>query len=151
MNKEAIIQNLIKSRRLSSNDEFDMFEQALLALQDNLEIEDISEVCRAFFDDTQDDEVMFGLIHLIERLRGSECLREIAKCTPDMNDAHDWAMTLNKRIINSQEYLEMYIDVINSLDVNSKRKILGLLEDVKNDNPKRFAEKVDYLNNGVQK
>lgn len=43
---------------------------------------------------------MFGIIHLMKQLQGEEYLRKIAICTPDMKEAHDWAMTLNKRIIN---------------------------------------------------
>lgn len=151
MDKKTEIQNLINSRRLSSDNEYNMFERALRELQGNLEVEDIGDVCGAFFDETHDDEVMFGLIHLIEGLRGVEYLREIAMCTPKMRDAHEWAMTLNKRIINSQEFFKMYISVIDSLDVDSKRKILELLNDVKDDNPKRFAEKIDYLNNSVMR
>ena len=77
---------------------------------------------RSFCDDTKDDEVMFGIIHLIEQLQGEEYLKTIAICTPDMKDAHDWAMTLNKRIINSQKYCL-------SEKVNSARKLKFHTED----------------------
>ena len=62
-----------------------------------------------------------------------------------MVGAHEWAMTLNKRIINNQLYFEKYIDVIDKLEKPYKEKILKLLLDVKNDNPKRFTEKVDLI------
>lgn len=88
---------------------------------------------------------MFGMIHLIEQLQGEEYLKKIAICTPDMKDAHDWAMTLNKRIINSQKYFEKYIEIIGELEKEYKEKILKLLVDVKNDNPKRFGDKIDML------
>ena len=96
-------------------------------------------------DDTKDDEVMFGIIHLIEQLQGEEYLKKIAICTPDMKEAHDWAMTLNKRIINSQKYFEKYIEIIGDLEKEYKEKILKLLVDVKNDNPKRFGDKINML------
>ena len=76
-------------------------------------------------------------------------MKEIAICTPAMKDAHNWAMILNKRIINSQEYFAMYIEVIRSLESESKNKIVGLLNDVKNDNPNRFSEKIEYLNSVI--
>ena len=104
-----------------------------------------SEICKAFDDDTKDDEVMFGIIHLIEQLQGEEYLKKIAICTPDMKEAHDWAMTLNKRIINSQKYFEKYIEIIGDLEKEYKEKILKLLVDVKNDNPKRFGDKINML------
>lgn len=122
-----------------------LFEGALQALHLNITIDDITEICKAFDDDTKDDEVMFGIIHLIEQLQGEEYLKKIAICTPDMKEAHDWAMTLNKRIINSQKYFEKYIEIIGDLEKEYKEKILKLLVDVKNDNPKRFGDKINML------
>lgn len=145
LDKSIQIQQLINARKLNTNEEFELFEGALQALQASITIDDIAEICKAFYDDTQDDEVMFGIIHLIERLQGEEYLKKIAICTPDMKDAHDWAMTLNKRIINSPKYFEKYIEIINKLEKEHKEKILELLVDVKNDNPKRFGEKIDTL------
>ena len=145
MDKNIQIQQLVNSRKLSTNEEHVLFEDALQALQKSITIADIAEICKAFCDDTKDDEVMFGLIHLIEQLQGEEYLKKIAICTPDMNDAHDWAMTLNKRIINSQKYFEKYIEIIGELEKEYKEKILKLLVDVKNDNPKRFGDKIDML------
>ena len=43
----------------------------------------------------------------------------------------------------------MYIEVIRSLESESKNKIVGLLNDVKNDNPNRFSEKIEYLNSVI--
>lgn len=139
------IRQLINSRKLSTNEEYMLFEGALQALHMSITIDDITEVCKAFCDDTKDDEVMFGIIHLIEQLQGEEYLKKIAICTPDMKEAHDWAMTINKRIINSQKYFEKYIEIIGELEKKYKEKILKLLVDVKNDNPKRFGDKIDLL------
>ena len=145
MDKNNHIQQLINSRKLSTNEEYELFEGALQALHMSISIDDIADICKAFCDDTKDDEVMFGIIHLIEQLQGEEYLKTIAICTPDMKDAHDWAMTLNKRIINSQKYFEKYIEIIGELEKDYKEKILKLLVDVKNDNPKRFGNKIDML------
>ena len=145
MDNSIQIQQLINSRKLSSTEEYVLFEGALQALQMSITIDDIAEICKAFCDDTKDKEVMFGMIHLMEQLQGEEYLKKLAICTPDMRDAHDWAMTLNKRIINSQKYFEKYIEIIVELEKEYKEKILKLLLDVKNDNHKRFAEKIDML------
>lgn len=145
MDKKNQIQQLINSRNLSTNEEYVLFEGALQALQMSITIDDIDEICKAFWDDTKNDEVMFGIIHLIEQLQGEEYLKKIAICTPDMKEAHDWAMTLNKRILNSQKYFEKYIEIIGELEKEYKEKILKLLVDVKKDNPKRFGHKIDML------
>ena len=122
MDKKNQIQQLINSRKLSTDEEYVLFEGALQALHLNITIDDIAEICKAFDDDTKDDEVMFGIIHLIEQLQGEEYLKKIAICTPDMKEAHDWAMTLNKRIINSQKYFEKYIEIIGDLEKEYKEK-----------------------------
>lgn len=145
MSKYEYINRLINARNLISDEDYAQFESALIQLDETIKIEDVYDICKAFTDTTNDDEVMFGIIHLIEKLQGEDYLKCIAICTPTMTEAHEWAMTLNKRIINSDRYYMMYIDVINSLDMELKGKILRLLVDVKNDNPKRFSEKVDFI------
>ncbi len=145
MDNNTQIKQLINARKLSSNEEYELFQDALQKLQGNISINDVGEICKAFCDDTKDDEVMFEIIHLIEQLQGDEYLKCIAMCSPNMVGAHDWALTLNKRIINSQKYFEKYISVIDKMEKASKDKILKLLIDVKNDNPKRFGEKVDLM------
>lgn len=147
MDNKEIINQLYSSRKLSSNVDYELFDEALEKLDGNIVIDDVYEICKVFYDSTNDDEVMFGIVHLIEQLRGEDYLDCIAKCTPNMNEAHEWAMTLNKRIINSQEYFDKYIAVINNLESHNKDNILNLLKDVKNDNPKKFSEKIDLILN----
>lgn len=145
MEKQELINQLLKARKLTSKEEYEQFEASLIKLQGSIGISDVYEICKVFCDDTEDEEVMFGLIHLIEQLQGEEYLRCIAISSPDMTDAHDWAMTLNKRILNSQKYFNKYIEIVANLESVYKTKILELLIDVKNDNPKRFGEKVDCI------
>ena len=68
MDNKVEIQKLIEARKLSTSEEYTIFEDALNALQGKISIDDVSDICRAFYDDTQDDEMMFGIIHLIEKL-----------------------------------------------------------------------------------
>ncbi|RKM55659.1 hypothetical protein D6853_08880 [Butyrivibrio sp. X503] len=145
MDKTALVQKLIESRKLSTNEECIAFDEAILSLQDCILPSDIEMLCGAFLDDTQDDEVMFGLVHLIESLEGSECLRMIANCSPNMSEARDWAKILNIRILNNPKYTEMYIDVIRNMNVDDKEKIIALFDNIKKDDPKRFADKIDYM------
>ena len=46
---------------------------------------------------------------------------------------------------NAKKYFEKYIEIIGELEKDYKEKILKLLVDVKNDNPKRFGNKIDML------
>ena len=145
MNKKELINQLYNLRKLINQDECEAFENILVELSEVISIEDIGEVCKIFDDNTKDDEIMFGVIHMIERLAGYDYLKCIATNTPLMDDGKDWALTLNKRILNSKKYYPEYIEVIKSLNDNEKAKIIDLLVAVKNDNISRFGEKVDYL------
>ena len=150
MNKISLIQNLINARNLGTNEECEIFENSLQALETNISIDDVEKLLKVFYDKTENDELMFALIHLIEKLSGKEYLIKIALFSPFMADAHEWAMTLNKRILNNQTFFEMYINAIDSLNSDNKEKILALLDDVKNDNPTRFSEKVELIKNRIK-
>ena len=84
MEKNIQIQQLINTRKLSTDEEYKLFEEAIQSLQANIVLDDIDEICKAFFDDTNDDEVMFEIIHLLETLLGEEYLKKFALCTAIM-------------------------------------------------------------------
>lgn len=145
MNHQEMIRQLYGARMLSTSSDYELFDDAFEKLQEPITADDVCELCKVFHDDTNDDEVMFGLVHLMEQLERDEYLKCIAVCTPNMVEAPVWAKLLNKRIINNQQDFMEYITVIRNLDVHSKEKILSLLKDVKNDNPQRFGEKVNLI------
>lgn len=144
MEKEFMNQ-LYSNRLLRDRQEIEKFEEGLEMLSEVIQEDDISELCGIFDDNTMDDEVMFGLIHLIEQFQGKGYLGCIAKYSPNMNRAHNWAMVLNKRILNSQKYFEQYVEVIANIESKYQAPIMELLMDVKNDNPEKFGEKVNYI------
>lgn len=144
MEKEFMNQ-LYSNRLLRDRQEIEKFEEGLEMLSEVIQEDDISELCGIFDDNTMDDEVMFGLIHLIEQFQGKGYLECIAKYSPNMNRAHNWAMVLNKRILNSQKYFEQYVEVIVNIESKYQAPIMELLMDVKNDNQEKFGEKVNYI------
>ena len=145
MENNGYIIQLIENRRLTTYEEHVSFMNAMEALSEKATIDDVSEICKSFFDDTLDDETMFSVIHLIEKFRGEQYLKIIAVNSPQMLEGHNWAMTLNKRIINSSLYLDKYIEVIQQLEKGYKEKLLELLIEIKNDNPQKFGDKIDRI------
>ena len=150
MKKEKLINQLINARKLSSDEEYEQFEDALIKLGGNIEVSDICELCNAFYDDTEDEEVMFGLIPLIEKFPDKEYLYYIGMCSPNMKDGYEWAMILNMRILNNEKSLKMYPEVISNMKNDYKRKILELLINIKNEDPILFGKKVDYIIENVK-
>lgn len=147
MNHQEMIKQLYGARMLSTESDFELFDDALAQLDGAITVDDVYDICKVFHDGTNDDEVMFGMVHLIEQLSGNDYLKCIARFTPNMNEAPEWAMLLNIRILNSQQDFNEYITIIRNLDVHSKDKILSLLKAIKNDNPQKFGEKVDLIFN----
>lgn len=145
MNQQEAIKQLYSARMLSTSSDYELFDDALEKLEEPITADEVCELCKVFHDGTNDDEVMFGLVHFIEQLERDEYLKCIAKCTPNMEQAPVWAKLLNKRIINNQQDFNRYIAVINDLDSHGKDKIFSLLKEIKEDNPQRFGEKIDLI------
>lgn len=145
MKKEKLINQLINSRKLSSNEEYAQFEDALIKLQGNVKANDICMLCNVFYDNTEDEEVMFGLVHFIEQFPDKEYLYYIGMCSPNMKDGYSWAMILNIRILNNEKTFKMYAEVISNMKDNYKIKILELLINIKNEYQIEFGEKINYI------
>ena len=144
MENQELISKLFKSIKLASNEEFNQFEDSLIELEKTIKIDDIYELCKVFYDNTECEEVMFGLVHLIEKFASEEYLRYIAICSPNMVDGYNWSMTLNKRILNSNNYFHKYVEVLTNIESSYKTKILKLLIDIKNDNNIKFGKRLYY-------
>lgn len=150
MNHQETIKRLYGARMLSTSSDYELFDDAFEKFEEPITSDDVYEICKVFHDGTNDDEVMFGLVHLIEQLERDEYLKCIVKCTPNMEEAPEWAKLLNKRIINSQQDFNRYIAIINDMDYHGKDKILSLLKAIKEDNPQRFGEKIDLIFNAAK-
>ena len=149
MNKK-LIEQLYNSRLLRTREELEEFEESLKEISKEIQENDIPELCKVFDDQTENEEVMFGLIHFIENFPDKEYLYYIGMCSPNMKDGYEWAMILNKRILNNEKSLKMYPEVISNMKNDYKRKILELLINIKNENPIRFGKKVDYVIENVK-
>ncbi len=87
--------NLKKNNLLLTDDEYNKFEEALISLSNCNDFHIIKDLCEAFDDKTHDEEVMFGLIHLIEKFEGEDALLEIINSIPNMEHvAKKWSKIL---------------------------------------------------------
>ena len=66
MDTEKEVNKLIDNRLMRSDKEIENFEEAMNALYNVKDIENIKFYCQAFDDKTEDRAVMFSLIHGIE-------------------------------------------------------------------------------------
>ncbi|VXB69437.1 conserved hypothetical protein [Bacillus sp. 349Y] len=148
MHDEELTQTLIDNRLLRNEEEITAFEQAISSILDLKELNHIRSLCLGFHDATENDEVMFGLIHAIESYDDffdpERSLKALAESTPYMlPHAKEWAKTLHRRILNHEPSFKVYKKVISTADDSIKETVLQLVNEIKERHPKRFETSVD--------
>ena len=127
------------------------FEEAIeniISLQDVILVKDL---CSGFDDQTNEHEVMFGLIHAIEEFEGEEGLCEMAKAVPDMlPHAKGWATILHYRILNHAPSRQLYAKVLTKINLRVKNIIVGILKEIKDEAPERFESNVNELFSNIR-
>jgi hypothetical protein len=134
---------------MQTEKEISEFKEALSNLIALGDVSIIDELCMAFDDDTEQHEIMFGLIHGIERLYRvdvEEGLYLIALVIPSVIDrAREWMAFLHYRILNHEQVRSVYRSVLSKLDGEKKQVVIDLLKDIKCEDPVMFGGSVDEV------
>lgn len=143
------LKNLYNNRLMENEKEIQEFEVSLSKVLDYRDVSTISGLCLAFDDDTEQFEVMFGLVHAIESLYEhniDEGLKLITNTIPRiLNTAIEWIEILHYRILNHPQVRLAYGQILNEIDVKTADQIKGLLLDIKNEDPDKFSDAVDEV------
>lgn len=140
------IEKLKKNRLLKTRDEFFAFEEAIENLANVDDPKIIGELCKCFDDNTEDEEVMFGIVHIIEDFQMEEALLEIAKAIPDMiKNAKGWVKIINYRILNDTLARKIYKKVLNIINTNNRKIIVDVLQEIYNEDEIRFGVYIDEV------
>lgn len=141
---------LKNNRLLRDESEIKKFEIAIENILNLKNVNHIEILCQGFDDSTENDEVMFGLIHAIEsydNLVSSEISLEVlAKSIPKMiPHAKEWLKILHKRILNHESSRDIYKKIIPTLNIDTQKYIVSQLNSIKEKNPVRFEESVNSI------
>ncbi|MEK3980646.1 Imm30 family immunity protein [Psychrobacillus sp. FSL K6-2836] len=143
------LKKVYTNRLLQSQKEISEFEEALSNLIGLGDKSLITELCMGFDDDTEQYEIMFGLVHGIEHLYKENIedgLYLIALAVPRIIDrAREWMEVLHYRILNHEQVRRIYGSVISKLDIKTKEIIINLLRDIKSEDPDMFGNPVDEV------
>lgn len=148
MEMADLTQQLVCSRLLQNEKQVQDFEQSIEKMI-SMNISDcMKNLCLGFDDKTENDEVMFGLVHTIEsfdqELGLEQSLVKLAESLHFMlPHAKEWAKTFQKRILNHAEARNVYAAVISNTDNATKDMVLSLMNEIKMKNPDQFAKKLD--------
>jgi len=150
LNMVEEVKKLKNSRLLKREEDINIFEGAIINVLNKSDITGIRVLCYGFYDETENDEVMFSLIHSIESydktypLEGT--LTEFASAVPNMiPHAREWAKTIHKRILNDQVSLETYVKVVSRIDENARVVIMDIIKEISDKKPSRFKSTADLL------
>ena len=133
MQKE-IYTNLYDNRLLKNNEEIEIFEENLELLSETFTEEDIIELCSVFDDKTQDVEVMFGAIHLLETLSSEKAFENTINGVVEMSyKAPEWSNIIICRCLNDEFSVQMISKVQNKVDIKTYDRFKELLFRIKED------------------
>jgi hypothetical protein len=128
---------LYEARMMRTRKEVDTFEEARVALYETGDPAVLDDLFAAFDDATEQNEVMWGLIHDIEGFGLDVYLAELAKAVPRMlPQAKEWAMIFHERILNSKEVSQLYREILQNLPEETRAPVALLLEEIAQSKPK---------------
>ncbi|MBJ8052076.1 hypothetical protein JDS87_08580 [Bacillus cereus] len=141
---------LKNNRLLRDESEVDKFEKSIENILGMENVNHIEILCQGFDDLTENDEVMFGLIHAIESydkiVSSDVSLKVLANSIPKMlPHAKEWLKILHKRILNHEPSRNIYKKIIPTLNNDIQKYIVSQLTSIKQRNPSRFEESVNSV------
>ncbi|SDL29126.1 Immunity protein 30 [Paenibacillus jilunlii] len=146
MNMYPGIAQLYHNRLLRTELECEAFDLALEGLAGDTEDAVIHQIFNVFDDDTEQEDVMFGLVHFVESYQMEMYLTQLLESLPDMlENARNWAIVLNQRILEDDLCRREYADIAAGMTPRIKRSLAFLLEEIKEDNPRLYERKVNAI------
>lgn len=151
MDVKLELRKLQQNRLLRNSNEVHAFELAIENIVSLKDVNFVKDLCSGFDDQTEDHEIMFGLIHAIEDVEGEEGLFEMAKAIPSMlQHAKEWATILHYRILNHEISRKLYVKVLLRVDPTVKETIIGIIKEIKDEDPTRFGNSANEILTNVQ-
>jgi hypothetical protein len=106
------------------------FENALAAIADNPNEDDLSTYHLILDDQCQQPEVMFSLIHFLESFDMEKQITAFVKIVPQlMITAPEWTRIIHNRILNDELTCQAYQQILHSVNLHTPHFIYHLLEE----------------------
>ena len=102
MNILDMEKNLLETRKLSTEKDIKIFEHTIEKICSYEKPEYIISLCKGFCDDTEDYEVMYGLVHAIENLGADNYLYWTFWGMINMKEAKEWSKIFMYGMLNDE-------------------------------------------------
>ena len=127
-----VVAALRANRELATPEQVKAWDQAIA--QFPVDPSFLRELHLVFTDATKNEEVMFGLVHVLEDYDMDVQLAAFVSALPEMlKDAREWVLTLTWRILNDAKSREAYKAVLKAADPGARDAARGILEEVARD------------------
>lgn len=147
--KKEIYTALYGNRLMRNDGEIETFERNLELLAETFTEEDIIELCSVLDDGTQNEEVMFGAVHLLETLSSETAFENIIRGIAKTSCASpEWADTIICRCQNDEFSVQMINRLKNRLDRKIYDRFTELLTEIRDENGEMFGRTVDSILTG---
>jgi len=147
---DSRVKKLYEMRLLKKSGEVFEFEKILNNIAEDSDLQIIPELCEVF-DDSCDfpssmDALKKIIFHIIKKFDLNDGLLQLANGIPKMlPHAEDNAIFIHYNILNDDKMIEAYRKAVKKVDEETRETIISLLEDIKDEEPDRFGNKVDQL------
>lgn len=149
MNREEAAKQLLQSRKMKTPAEVEAFDEARYALASTGDPAVLEDLFAAFDDSTEQNEVMWGLVHDVESFGLETYMKAMGEAAPSLlKHAKEWLTILHERILNSDKATEVYGGVIKALPEKSQQAINKLLAEIKKARPETEAAVRQLLGDG---
>ena len=133
MANSGSIAALQRNRKLSTPEAAAAFDEALqeLAQAGPLTRADLRVLFRVFDDTCDNEEVMFGLVHLLEDSPLEEFLAGVLDVVKDLDaTAPGWAKLFHYRIVNSESARSLYASMVRSAPEATRATVGRILRSI---------------------
>jgi hypothetical protein len=148
--REQLEKQLIDNRLMQNEEAISLFEEAMDELFQEKTIDIIPIFIKAFDDNTEDFEVMFGMIHGIEALDNIFGLNNsintlFQSVSLFREEAEEWAETIFIRILNNEKAKNILKNEIDKLSSIDKSIIISILSRIKEEDKDEFEATVNEV------
>jgi Immunity protein 30 len=145
MTRNPLIDVLQQNKHLRSKAEVLAFDNALQALAQSQQDEDLSDLLAVFTDECQHHEVMYGLVHCVESFDMKKYLAALVEAVPSMRiHAPEWTKSLHCHILNDAASRECFKKLYQSASPAAKEAVKAVLLKIQADDTE-FSSRVRQL------
>ncbi len=148
--REILEKQLIENRLMRNKKETNLFEEAMDELFNEKSLDIVPIYIKAFDDETEHFEVMFGMVHAIDAYDNIFGLKNSMNTL--LNSVHlfreeaiEWKEIIFIRIINNNEARNVLKSEINKLHSVSRNIIIEVLKSIKEDDVEKFGAYIDEV------